>query len=404
MASSVNALNFHPGTGGTKAPTQGLEHTFYRDIFVPLLNARNHDGSPTKTGWDLSLEAFMQDHLKLKNSRGEPLGWADLWLMMGINPMEATLQNILDRPDDFRFLGGEMIREFIIQGFQQFEQIAWYQQLCVSTGDQANAMTIHQPWLKYQNVAPQQVTQGETLPLGRMAFGDKSIRLTTKGTFIEWTDQLKYSSPLSLMAVHFAEVAAVVIVQENDHCIWTMVNGDQAILGSNADSCAVVGVVNPTNGATFDDDYVRVWSRGSALHMRWAFLITSEAGSIATYKVPEFKPQRGVLGGATVEIDSKNRIVPSRMPHFVSGLMNDKWRMLVDNLRTMRHLQLWPLKVEQARYPEKLVDGVGISTCTGYESIRREGRIIIAEDKTVEQAPFPSFMAPPPIQFTPPGA
>lgn len=396
-----NATNYRPGAG--RMDHQGLAHTLGQRVIYPLLELRNHDGAQNRVGQDMSLEYYMQTVLGLKNGHGEPLGWADLWLMMGENPYQTSLKNLIERPDDFRFLAGEAIREFVIEGLNILQEEAWYRHFCVSTDDKAPAMTIHQPSLKFHDATTEQIAEAETLPLSRITMADKSIRLTTKGVFMEWTDQVKYSSPLPLLKIYFQQVAMEVLCQENDHCVYTMINGDQAILGSASDAVGVIGVASTENGLTFDADCLPMWSHGRRLNVRWDSIVTSEAASNKLYLIDEFKPN-AYTAAPIVTIESRNRVIPSSMPHCISPVMEDGFYLFVDPRQNMRHLALWPIRVEEARYPEKLVSGVGINTCTGYERIRREACVMVDEATAFSATGWPAHLTPRTVKFYPPAS
>lgn len=361
----------------------GLKGTFRERVFEPLLKVRGADGGP---GFDVSLEAFMgEEWLGMKNDKGEYMTKRDLYLEMGAMPWETTLNALIHRQDDFRFLAGEVIRDMVVEGLQADGGVtAWYQQLCLAVGEPVGAMTATTPRIQFKDAGPAEVEEGETLPLAKITTAERGVRCTKKGRTIELTDEVVKSCPMNLLAPYLAEVNATIIAQENDHVVDTQLNGDQR---SGGDEAAVVGIA--TQNTLIYDDIDNVWIFGADINQQWFDLVTNRETAKIVRKLPEFREQQG-QGGTRVTLKAVNDIEPSTLPHFISRRMPDKKLMFVNRNRATRQVVFMPLQVEDARYPERMVSAVTVATITGYENVNRRARIVIDIEKAFAQYGFPA--------------
>lgn len=360
----------------------GLSRSFREEIFEPLLKFRGADGGP---GMDTSLDKFMAEHLGMKNDRGEALTKQDLYLEMGQMPWEITLHNLIHRQDDFRFLAGEEIRDLVVEGLQADGGVqAWYQQLCMTTGEPVGAMTATTPRIEFLDAGPAKVGEGETLPLARISTAERGVRCTKKGRTIELTDEVRKSCPINLLGPYLAEVNAVIVAQKNDHVVDTQLNGDQR---SGGDEAVVVGIATP--GTLIYDDIDNVWIFGADINQQWFNLVTNRATAQIVRKLTEFRDQKGT-GGTRVQLKPVNDIEPSELPHFISRRMGDGKLMFVNNQRSTRELVFMPMQVENARYPERMVSAITVATITGYENVNKRARIVVDIQKAFATYGFPA--------------
>lgn len=363
----------------------GLRHTFLERVFEPLLRFRGHDGN--EPGMATSLNEFMGHELRLTNGHGAPLTKADLYREMGVNPWTLTWNNLIHRQDDFRFLAGEEINDMVIEGLQSEGITPWWRELCVATDVPVGAPQVITPKVAFKDAGPAPVGEGETLPLARITTAQRSVTLTKKGRMIEITDEAAKSAPLNLLRPYVVEATLTVEAQENDHVIDVMLNGDQR---QGGDEAAAVGVA--TAGSITYDDFDVAWIFGSEINQRWFKMVTNRATAAVIRKIAEFRNKD--YGTPRVQLDPVNDVEPARIRHIISRRMPDSKVLLVNERRSTRHLTFFPFQVENARYPERMVNGVAVAKISGYENIQRKARLVLDMTKRFSEYGFPADWIP----------
>lgn len=364
----------------------GLHDKFKRMVMDPLDNYR---GNPATAGRDITLEEFMQtragDEGKgLTNNIGEPLSMSDLWAEMGVDPSTITLDNLISRKDDMSYLAPEIVRDFVIKGYGASP---YYKELCMST-ESVDSMNVTTPWVQFDDATPQDTEQGETFDQASVSYGDKSVKLTKKGIAIEWTDELLLSTKLPLLKPYLQRVGVQLSYAMNSKAVTTLLNGDQS---DGSDACEVIGVT--TSGSLVFKDFTRAWIRGNGLAMNWNYMVTNEETAIDVVNIDEFLSPQGA-GGAFVNVESKNRIIPANMGHQISESMDDGKVLLVDPKQAMVELVFMPLKVESDRIVQRQIQGTYVSIISGFTTTERAARIIIDENQLYSSNGFATWMAP----------
>lgn len=368
----------------------GLKNTLKARIYGPLQDYRNSD----RGGKEISFIDFAQtrafneanEPVGLLNTEGNPITWDDIWNDLGIDPSRITLENLLTTSgSDTQYLVPELVREFILLGL---EADAGYRDLVAGT-ENVSSMVITMPWISMDNTDPEAVAEAETIPESAMSWGHKTIELAKVGKAIHFSDELLLRCPLPLLQYWMRRFGTMLSAMLYTNGVSTMINGDQA---DSSDTCAVVGVESTTNGITFID-FLRAWIRARRIFMGWNNMVTSEAGAWSILQLDEFASPQG-LGGTVVQIESRNRVIPARMPHLISAELNDDQALLYDQARTMVFLVFRPLLVESERIIMRQIQGTAASLICGFATLERAARIILDGGEAYSGAGFPSYMAP----------
>lgn len=367
----------------------GLLNSFKSRVYGPLTKFRGSDG---EAGQEIGLIDFMQTRavdesgkpMGLKNTSGEPVTWSDIWCDLGLDPAKLTMDNLLSLSDDMRYLAPEVVRDFILKGLQAD---ASYMDLIAGT-ENIGSLTITSPWIKMKDEAPVDTAEAETIAEADIEWGEKTIRLKKKAKAIHITDELMLSTPLPLLSYYLEKFGVMLAGGLYTEGISTLINGDQT---DGSDSTAIIGT--ETGTSTQFKDFLRAWIRGRRLFMNWNQLVNNEATSFKIMQISEFSNPQGA-GGVVVNLDSRNRIIPSNMPHLIGSALGNDQSLLFDKAQSMLYLAFRGLTVESERIVMRQINGTVCSIIGGFQTLDRTSRIIIDGTKTFAANGFPSYMAP----------
>jgi hypothetical protein len=369
----------------------GLKNTFKQRVFIPHQQYLGTEGTASR-GPDRGLEHFMQTRAineegkpeGLKNSAGQPLTMTDIFMDLGKDPRDLTLDNILAMGDEMRYLAPELIRDFILKGM---ESRASYLDL-VAGVENVPSMEVSSPWIKYANETPVTTGEAETIAEATMTWGKKTVTVAKKAIGIYLTDELLLSVKVPILRYFLRKVGVQLSAGLFTQGVQTMINGDQS---DGSDACVVVGTT--TGSSTQFEDFVRVWVRGDLIGQKWGNLLNSEAMANKILKLSEFKTPQGA-GTVVTNINSKNRIIPSSLDHLVSSQIPAVNNMLYDQQAAMIMLVFRGLLIESERIIMRQIQGTACSTITGYTTVDPLARVMLKEDWTYAAHAFPADWAP----------
>lgn len=369
----------------------GLMNSFRDRIYGPLVQFRGSDGT---AGQEIGLVDFVQKHAinengeaaGLTNSSGEPLSWEDILQDFGVDPLQSTLDNIITLPGtDAKYLAPEVVREFIIRGMDTSVN---YMDL-VAGVEAVDSLTVTAPWFEMDNNTPPTIGETETQPTTSYTWGEKSIRCKKLATAIELSDEVILSVKLPILSYWLQRFGVNLGVQLFKDAVTTLVNGDQT---GGSDAAATIGI--GSTGSLAFSDFVRLWSRGNLIGQNWTTMVTSETMAQQILALAEFKPTAGGLGGAAVTVESRNRIIPSTLPHIISSDMDDDEILFVDPTKAMIRCQFRALLVESDRIVSRQISGTYASIMGGFLTISRDARIVMDDSIAFSGNGFPSYMVP----------
>ena len=368
----------------------GLHNTFRNRVYEPLQRFR---GSEATAGREISLVDFMQTRalnadnkpVGLTNAKQEPITMKDLWIDFGIDPATVTLDNLLGTSDDMRYLTPELIREFIFLGVNADLS---YADLVAGT-ENSGSLTVTSPWIASKTDLDMNTGEAETVSEAEIEWGDKTVRLTKKAKALTLSDELILSTPLNLLGYFLKRFGTMLAASTYIEGINTLIHGDQV---SGNDACAVIGVDDTATGTQFKD-FLRCWIRARRLFMSWTNLVNNEATAFEILQINEFFKPQG-FGTTVVTLDSKNRVVPSEIPHLIGAPLDDGQSLLFDKSQAMIYLVFRGLLVENERIMMRQINGTAASMIGGYTTINRLARVITDASLPYSTNTFPSFMAP----------
>jgi hypothetical protein len=367
----------------------GLKNTFKTRVYGPLQKYRGFDG---EGGKETDLIEFMQTRafneegkaIGLKNTQGNPVSWEDIWCDLGLDPAKLTVDNLLTISDDMKYLAPEVIRDFILKGLQAD---ASYLDL-VAGSENIGSLTITSPWIKLKDESPVETAEAETIAEADLEWGEKTIRLKKKAKALHLSDELMLSTPLPLLSYFLQKFGVMLAGSLYTEGVGVLISGDQT---DASDTTAIIGT--ETGSSTLFKDFLRAWLRARRIFMKWDSLVNNEATAFKIMQLSEFSTPQGA-GGVVVNLDSRNRIVPSNMPHLIGSALGDDQSLLFDKAQSMVYLSFRGLMVETERIIMRQIQGTACSIIGGFSTLDRTSRCIIDGTKSFSGYGFPSYMAP----------
>jgi hypothetical protein len=369
----------------------GLQNTLMTRVLGPLNEYRGTDAKPGK---EISIEDFLQkkainengEAKGLKNADGTPLTLGGLiYDLTNMKPMEVTLGHLLSLTGDVKYLAPEIVRDFIVRGMGVS---ANFSDLIMGT-ENVNSLDVTTPWIDYGNPSMETVREGETIPDSGYTWGSKSVRLHKTGIAIKLTDELILSVKLPVLQRWLQRVGVEMSAKLYNNAVTILKTGDQA------DSSDIASVIGTTTGSSLTfADMVTIWTRANLIGANWGSIVTSEVMANYLLNITEFKPTVGGLGGSVVNINSRNRIIPSNLNHFVSAALGDDEMLMFDSAQALLYLIFRPLLVESERIVSRQVGGTYCSIMSGFTTVTREARILVDKGETYASHGFPSWMVP----------
>lgn len=244
------------------------------------------------------------------------------------------------------------------------------------------------PLILRGNATPRKIGEGESIPLGTIKFGQKSVEVFKVGTGFEITDELVEDSSLNLVFNFLGEVGTDMSLASDVEALNVLVNGDQA---DGSESAPVVGVETP--GTFAYRDLKRVVARMERLKRNATRILSGEDDGLDIALLEEFKGFPG-----DTKLGNINGIMGK-----VLSLANDIYITPPDQVmmlapgKAMAKLLYKGMKIERDRNAQNQTNALYVSDHIGFGILRRDARVLI--DKTVtydatagETGGFPLYM------------
>lgn len=338
--------------------------------------------TPTKdrVGVDMSLAEYMRDRMDFAIAEnGSPAAFFEA---IGLNPATTTIHSLVSTPEfdsTYRWLVPEIIREAVKLGINK---APLWKSLIVAE-QSVNQPKVTMPWVNQSAATPAKLGEAESIPVGSVSFGQKTVDTFKIGTGIEITDEVRTFVPLNLLSLYLGDVGVRMNLALDGTAIDVLINGDQA---DGSEASGTIGTANATSISYLD--MLRAWIRMGRIGRMPDSLIAGEATAIDLLQLAEFK---GFNGQSTTQKIQLQTPVPATQKLFVSGAMpNANYLMLVDTSAALIKLNSMPMKVESLRNPKNQVESWYVTEMTGFANMFRDARLII--QKNVAYAGFPAFM------------
>lgn len=305
-----------------------------------------------------------------------------LFEKIGVNPKVDTMQNIFSMPDQsVRWVVPEIIRAAVTLGMRQ---APFYPNIIA--GDQPiSGLSAIMPWVNMSEATPSKINEAETIPLGTISYGQKSVNLFKVGKGMKITDEVKNYVSLDVMGIFLRDFGIQLGYTLDTLAMDALINGNKQ---DGSESSPVIGVSDTAKGIQYRD-MLRIWIRASRLGRSFTNIIGGEEQSIDILDLPEFKTRYQGTTEATLNVKTP---VPKSADYYIHPGTPDKQILMVDRSAALIKLTAQNLFLESERIVSNQTQSIYATLTTGFSKMYQDAAIMLASDKAFSSYGFPSFM------------
>jgi len=309
------------------------------------------------------------------------LSFDELLEELGINPAIDTISAIHTTGDlDVRWLIPEIIREAIRTGLR--DAPIWPNITAMEFESTQKKLTM--PFLNMSDADPRKVNEGETISVGSVSYGEKSVEVYKIGRGIKIPYEILQFVSIDVVSLFLQDFGVKLGQALDTLAIDVLLNGDQ--LDGSA-SAPVIGVVTP--GTKVYKDFLKPWIRGSRMGRKFSTIIGSEASALETLDLPEFKTKQSGTTQATLNLKTP---VPNQADYFVHGNIPSNQEILLDKRYALLKINVIPLLIESDKVISNQTIETYASVTTGFSKIFLDSALVLDKSLNFNAAGFPSYM------------
>jgi hypothetical protein len=353
--------------------TEKFDKSQYKGQIQAIHNIAESLRKDSKEPVDVSFEDVCQQKFDLS--------FNDLLEDLGIDPAIDTISAIQTSGDmDVRWLIPEIIRSAIRLGLR--EAPIWPQITAMEIETSQKKLTM--PFLNMSDAAPKRVNEGETIKMGSISYGEKSVEVFKMGRGIKIPYEVVQFVSINVISIFLQDFGVKLGQALDTLAIDVLLNGEQA---NGSAAAPVIGVTTP--GTKVYKDFLRPWIRGSRMGRNFSTIIGSEASALETLDLPEFKDKHSGTTQATLNLKTP---VPNSADYFVHGNVPTNQEILVDKRYGLLKLNVIPLLIESDKVVSNQTIETYASITTGFCKMFLDSTLIL--DKSLDFATngFPSYM------------
>lgn len=331
-------------------------------------------GSNNQRPVDISFSEFIQEKYALSQ--------ADYMKTLGIKPNVHTMENLFTMPNqNIRWLVPEIIRDAINLGLRE---APFYPQL-IASEQGIHGLTAIMPIVNPSDAAPARVNEAETIPLGDVSFGQKSVTLFKIGRGFKLTDEVKNYVSIDVVSLFIKDFGVQLGYALDSLAMEIIQNGNQK---DGSESAPVIGVAATASGITYRD-LLRIWIRASRLGRNFKSMIGGEDMAMDILDLPEFKVRQRGTPQATLDLKTP---VPSKADFYIHPGVDENQVLLVDPSAALIKLNAQQLKLESERIVSNQTEAVYASLTTGFSKMYQDAAILVDKSTAFADAGFPEYM------------
>ena len=306
----------------------------------------------------------------------------ELFERIGINTKVETMANIFSMPDQsVRWVVPEIIRSAVLLGVRE---APFYPNLIASDQSISGLQAI-MPYINMSDAAPSKLNEAETIPLGSISYGSKSVNLFKIGKGIKITDEVKSYVSLDVLAIYLRDFGIQLGYAMDTLAIDCMINGNKS---DGSESAPVIGVKDTKNGTQYRD-LLKIWIRASRLGRNFNNMIGGEDQALDLLDLPEFKNRQSGATQATLNVKTP---VPNSADFYIHPGIPANQLLMVDKRAAMIKLTAKQLMLESERIVSNQTEALYASLTTGFSKMYQDASILLASDKTFDAHGFPTYM------------
>ena len=305
----------------------------------------------------------------------------ELLAELGIDPNIDTISNILTVSDmDVKWIIPEIIRDAIYLGLR--DAPIWGS--ITASEQDISQQSVTMPYINMSDAVPHKVGEGETIPLGSISYGQKSVKTFKIGRGIKITYEIKQYVSLDVIAIFFRDFGIKLGQALDTLAIDVLINGDQA---NGSESAPVIGVTTP--GTKVYKDFLRIWIRAARMGRRFNTIIGSEDSALETLDLPEFKDRKAGTTDAKLNLKTP---VPSDANYYIHGNVPENQEILLDPRYALIKYNVIPLMIESAKIVSNQTEEFYASLTTGFGKIFKDSVILLDSSVPFSTNGFPDYM------------
>lgn len=331
-------------------------------------------GSNNSRPVDISLEDFVKSRYTISMD--------DYMEKLGINPKVDTMYNIFTMPDpSIRWIVPEIIRNAIYLGMKE----APFYPNIISSDQAINGLSAIMPFVNPSDAAPNRVNEAETIPLGDVSFGQKTVKLFKVGKGFKITDEVRNYVSLDVMGIFIRDFGVQLGYALDTLAMDILINGNQP---DGSESAPVIGVDNTTNGIQYKD-ILRVWIRASRLGRNFRTMIGGEDVALQVLDLSEFKNRQSGTPMTTLNLKTP---VPTDADFYIHPGVPDNELMLIDPRAALIKLTARQLMLESERIVSNQTEAIYATITTGFSKMYQDASVLLDGSKEFTDNGFPNYM------------
>lgn len=323
----------------------------------------------------MPVEASFEDLVKEKYN----LTYASYLAELGINPKTTTMENIFSMPNtNYRWVVPEILRNAIKLGL---EESPFYTQL-IAADQPVKALTTIMPFVNQSEATPDFIGEAETIPLGNISFGQKSVTLHKIGKGFRLTDEVRNYVSLDVLSMFTRDFGTQMGYALDHLLLQVLINGNQS---DGSESAPVIGV--KTVNSPVYRDILKIWVRGGLIGRNYSTMLGGEDMAIDLLDLPEFKDKKAGTTQANLNIKSP---VPNSADFYIHGTINKDHVLLVDKRAAAVKLTAKGLSIESERVVSNQTSSIYATMTTGFSKMYQNATVIL--DKSKQFTTMPEIM------------
>ena len=302
---------------------------------------------------------------------------------IGINPKVDTMQNIFTMPQqNVRWLVPEIIRAAVTLGMRQ----APFYPNIITSDQPISGLTAIMPMVNMSDAVPAKINEAETIPLGDVSFGQKSVTLFKIGKGFKLTDEVRNYVSLDVLAIYLRDFGVQLGYAMDTLAMDVLLNGNKE---DGSESAPVLGVYETTNGITYKD-LLHIWVRAARMGRNFTTMIGGEDQAIEMLNLPEFKERHSGTTEATLTVHSP---VPNRANFYIHPGTPEQQLLLIDTSAALIKLTARQLMMESERIVSNQTQAIYATLTTGFSKVYQDATVLLAANIPFSEAGFPDFMS-----------
>lgn len=301
---------------------------------------------------------------------------------LGINPKISTMQNIFTMPDQsIRWIVPEIIRNAVVTGVRE----APFYPTIIASDQSINGLSAIMPFVNMSDATPSRVNEAETIPLGDVSFGEKSVRLFKIGKGFKLTDEVRNYVSLDVMAIFIRDFGVQLGYALDSLAMDVLINGNKQ---DGSESAPVLGVGDSKSGIQYRD-LLKTWIRASRLGRNFKTLIGAEDTALDILDLPEFKNRQAGTTQATLNLKTP---VPTAADFYIHPHVPANQVMLVDPRAALIKLTAKALSLESERIVSNQTEAIYATMTTGFSKMYLDAALLLDGSKDFGTHGFPEYM------------